>query len=132
MNIIRFKKTMDWAMPPFVSMNVVEDSAACKSIDAEWYMEGYFNPHFEQDLDMEDCPIEINIVCHRGDQLIEDQELMISELLTTYAHELIHYEQYREGRFDFEDIQANEAEADRRENDWKIGWHKKMEDKLIG
>lgn len=132
MNIIRFKKTMDWAMPGFVSLNIVEDSSSCKKLDTEWYIEAYFNPYFEQDLEMEDCPIEINIVCHKGDQLIEDQELIIDELLTTYAHELIHYEQYRDGRFNFQDISANEKEAEDRECDWKKPWFQLMVEKLEG
>lgn len=132
MNINRFVKTMSWAMPEFVSLNVVEDSQACDSIQSDWYIEGYFNPYFEEDMDMEDRAIEINVVCHMDTQLIEDQELMTEELFTVYAHELIHFQQYREGRFNFTDFDQNEEEANAREKEWKKPWHKVMADKLRG
>jgi Golgi nucleoside diphosphatase len=132
MNIKRYIKTMRWAIPEFVSLNLVEDSKACESINTEWYIEGYFNPYFEDKLDKDwsDDPIEINIVCHRGDQLIEDQDLITNELLTVYAHELIHFEQFKEGRFDLENFSNNEEEAYRRETEWKKPWHQVVADKL--
>ncbi len=132
MNIARYIKTMRWAMPEFVSLNAVEDSEKCSSINTEWYVEGFFCADFAEDPEYGECPIEVNIVCHNVDQLIEDQDLLTDELLTTYAHELIHFEQYKEGRYDSENIINNEKEAFERETEWKKPWHKVIADKLRG
>jgi len=130
MNIERMAKTMRFALPDYVELNVVEDAEACQGINAEWYIEGFFNPFFEETDPWEEFPIEINIVCGSRVQLLESDDLFIDELLTTYAHELIHFEQYREGRFDFNDFANNEEEAYARESDWKKSWHKAMEEKV--
>jgi hypothetical protein len=130
MNIERMAKVMRWALPDYVELNVVEDADACKELSAEWYIEGFFDPFFEEVDPWETFPIEINIVCGSRVQLLEDNDLFTDELLTTYAHELIHFEQYREGRFDFKDLANNEEEAYARESDWKKPWHRTMEEKV--
>ena len=131
MTINSLMRAMRYAFPVYVDLQILEDSERCTGAGAEWFIEGFFNPYFEQDDNLEDCPIEINIVCYNANQILEDEELMKEELLTTYAHELIHLEQYREGRYNFVDIEENEPEAYARENEWRQDWHKLMEEKYM-
>jgi len=62
------------------------------------YIQGFFNIHFYEDGD--NTPIQVEIITYL-DADIDDSELdaIDSEVVKTVNHEMIHYNQWIEGRF---------------------------------